>query len=260
MDRNESSGFDWSAIRAYYEVGHTRRECQARFGFSNGAWNRAVDRGGIVPRPRSSGARASGKREAVARLRAEGKTYVEIANELGLTKSTVAYHARRAGLPADERFSRRYDWRVVQSAIDDEGLSMRDCMRRFGFSRDAWGKAVKRGDLVPREWITPLDELLVAGPSEIAATSSVGLSVPVSRRSAVRTAASRSGLAGHSACSCTTGTATAKTTGWRTWSSYARTVIRRPRPMAGATDIAVRTSPSLRNPAKGLLRQPSAAL
>jgi HNH endonuclease len=164
VDGNESSGFDWPAIRAYYEVGHTRRECQARFGFSNGAWNRAVDRGDIVPRPRSSGGRASGKRKAVARLRAEGRTYVEIANELGLTKSTVAYHARRAGLPADERFSRRYDWRVVQSAIDDEGLSMRDCMRRFGFSRDAWGKAVKRGDLVPREWITPLDELLVAGP------------------------------------------------------------------------------------------------
>jgi hypothetical protein len=40
---------------------------------------------------------------------------------------------------------------------------MRDCMKRFGFSRDAWGKAVKRGDLVPKEWVTPLEELLVAG-------------------------------------------------------------------------------------------------
>jgi hypothetical protein len=86
-----------------------------------------------------------------------------IASELGLTKSTVAYHARRAGLPADSRFSRRYDWSIVQDAID-EGLSMRVCMERFGFSRDAWGKAVKRGDIVPREWITPIEELLVAGP------------------------------------------------------------------------------------------------
>lgn len=40
---------------------------------------------------------------------------------------------------------------------------MRECMRRFGFSRDAWSKAVKRGDIVPRDRVTPLDELFVAG-------------------------------------------------------------------------------------------------
>ncbi len=40
---------------------------------------------------------------------------------------------------------------------------MRQCMERFGFSRDAWGKAVKRGDIVPNEWVTPLEALLVAG-------------------------------------------------------------------------------------------------
>ena len=36
-------------------------------------------------------------------------------------------------------------------------------MIRFGFSRDAWGKAVKRGDNVPTDWVTPLEELLVTG-------------------------------------------------------------------------------------------------
>jgi hypothetical protein len=153
---------DWQAVRAYYEVGHTLAECQERFGFSSGAWSRAVERGELVPRPKSSGRRAGEKRENVARLRAQGRSYVEIARELGLVKSTVAYHARRSGLPADERFARRYDWSIVQAAVD-EGLSMRDCMKRFGFSRDAWGKAVKRGDLVPSEWITPLEDLLVAG-------------------------------------------------------------------------------------------------
>jgi 5-methylcytosine-specific restriction endonuclease McrA len=99
----------------------------------------------------------------VARLRAAGKSYVAIARQLGLAKSTVAYHARRSGLPADERFSRRYDWSIVQAAVDT-GLARRQCMRRFGFSRDAWSKAVKRGDIKPNEWITPLEELLVAGP------------------------------------------------------------------------------------------------
>src|SRR5690606_4890603 len=105
--------------------------------FSNGAWHRAVNRGEIVPRPKSTGVRASEKRAMVGRLRAQGKSYVAIAKELGLKKSTVAYHARRLGIPAEEKFARRYDWTVVQAMVD-EGLSMRECMRRLGLSRDAW--------------------------------------------------------------------------------------------------------------------------
>ena len=154
--------WDWVAIRAYYEVGHTRAECQGRFGFSNRAWQRAVERGDVVPRPKSSGLRASAKRALIGQLRAEGKSYVAIARELGLEKSTVAYHARRLGIPAMEKFARRYDWALVQTEIE-KGSSKRECMARFGFSSDAWGKAVKRGDLVPNEWVTPLHELLVAG-------------------------------------------------------------------------------------------------
>jgi len=79
-----------------------------------------------------------------------------------MTKSSVAYHARRLGIPANDTFARRYDWALVQAEVDG-GASMRDCMKKFGFCRDAWGKAVQRGDLVPNEWVTPLDELLVAG-------------------------------------------------------------------------------------------------
>jgi hypothetical protein len=153
---------NWSAVSEYYEFGHTRAECQERFGFSNGAWQRAVDRGDIVPRPRSSGLRAGEKRKVIARLRGQGKSYVAIARELNLTKSTVAYHARRLGMPADERFARRYDWSLVQAAVDT-GLTRRQCMKRFGFSADAWAKAVKRGDVVPNQWVTPIEELLVAG-------------------------------------------------------------------------------------------------
>jgi HNH endonuclease/Winged helix-turn-helix DNA-binding len=106
--------------------------------------------------------RAGDKRAKVGELRARGLSYVEIAKKLGLTKSTVAYHARRLGIPADERFARRYDWAVVQAAVDAD-MSVRQCMERFGFSRDAWGKAVKRGEVVPRQWVTPLAELLVVG-------------------------------------------------------------------------------------------------
>jgi hypothetical protein len=101
-------------------------------------------------------------RERVRKLRVEGLSYGQIARRLNLTKSTVAYHARRLGEPADDRFARRYDWAEVQREVD-QGASLRTCIQRFGFSRDAWGKAVKRGDLVPKDWITPIEELLVIG-------------------------------------------------------------------------------------------------
>jgi DNA-binding CsgD family transcriptional regulator/5-methylcytosine-specific restriction endonuclease McrA len=153
---------DWSAVRAHYEAGHTRTECQARFEFSNGAWNRAVQRGDVRPRPRSSGLRASAKREAVARLIAEGKSYSQISAELGLAKATVAYHARRAGVPVDEKASRRYDWAEVQAAYDS-GLSVRGSAAKFGFCHASWNAAVKRGAIKPRPQVMPLEEFLVAG-------------------------------------------------------------------------------------------------
>jgi DNA-binding CsgD family transcriptional regulator len=155
--------YDWDAIRAYYDEGHSARECRERFGFTAGAWDSAVSRGEIVPRAQRDPAKHSHTtRKTVARLLSRGVSQAEIARELALSKGTVAFHVRSLGISPDKRFSRRYDWSAVQAAID-EGLSMRDCMERFGFSRDAWGKAVKRGDIVPGEWITPLGELLVAG-------------------------------------------------------------------------------------------------
>jgi 5-methylcytosine-specific restriction endonuclease McrA len=156
------SKFDWKAIRDYYDAGRTRQDCQDRFGFSNGAWNRAADRGDIDPRPKSSGLRASEKRALVGELIAAGKSYSRIAADLGLTKSTVAYHARRLGIPVDERASRRYDWDEVQVAYDS-GLSVRDCMKRFGFTSSSWTKAVQRGAVIPRPQAMPLEELLVEG-------------------------------------------------------------------------------------------------
>jgi hypothetical protein len=107
-------------------------------------------------------ARASKRREAVGRLRAKGLTYARIAKELGLTKSTVAYHARRLGIPVDEKAARRYNWIAVQAAID-EGVSMTNCMRKFGFCRASWQDAIRRGAIVPRSHLIPLTDLLVVG-------------------------------------------------------------------------------------------------
>ena len=42
---------DWPAIQAFYDEGHSLRECQASFVFSTASWYQAVQRGAIVPRP-----------------------------------------------------------------------------------------------------------------------------------------------------------------------------------------------------------------
>jgi DNA-binding CsgD family transcriptional regulator len=101
-------------------------------------------------------------RERVAQLLAEGHSRGEIARRLDVSKSTVSYHARRLGLPVDARGARRYDWGVVQR-YHDEGHSVRACQERFGFSRQTWWAAAKRGAIVPRPHLLPLERLLAVG-------------------------------------------------------------------------------------------------
>ena len=90
-----------------------------------------------------------------------GMSRSAIARTLGLSKSTVSYHARRLGHPVDERGARRYDWAAVQRYYD-EGHSVRDCIDRFGFSRYTWHAAVQRRAIVPRAHPMPMEQLLVA--------------------------------------------------------------------------------------------------
>jgi len=100
-------------------------------------------------------------RKRVAELLTAGLSHIEIAREIGLTKSTVAYHARRLGVPVDDRCARRYDWAEIQRYYD-QGHSVTECQEHFGFARAAWNAAVKRGSVVGRPRKLPLDQLLVA--------------------------------------------------------------------------------------------------
>ena len=101
-------------------------------------------------------------RASVARLHREGWSASRIADELGLARSTIAYHLRQLDVPADERFRRRYDWEAVQ-AYYDEGHSGRECIRHFGFSAETWHAAKRRGDIVTRPRVMSVEEL-VLGP------------------------------------------------------------------------------------------------
>jgi len=107
-------------------------------------------------------AREVDTRERVAALLAQGLGKNAIARELGLSRSTVSYHARRLGEEVDSRCARRYDWEEIQRHYD-AGHSVRDCQDRFGFSRQTWHAAVNRGAVTARPHGLPLDELLAPG-------------------------------------------------------------------------------------------------
>jgi transposase-like protein len=158
---SKSRSHDWDAIRHYYEQGHTVRQCCGRFGLSARAWQLAV-RGGLLPTPPKRRLLASEKRALIDRMFQGGYSQAMIAAELGMSKATVGYHARRFGLPVRDDFARRYDWAEVQRAYD-AGASVSECARRFGFCKASWTQAVARGDVVARPRRLPLDELLIRG-------------------------------------------------------------------------------------------------
>jgi DNA-binding CsgD family transcriptional regulator len=101
-------------------------------------------------------------REEVQLLLAAGLSRAEVARRLGLSRSTVTYHAGRLDLDIDEGPARRYDWAEIQRYYD-LGHSVRECERRFGFSSYSWSAAVKRGAVVPRPVAMPIEELLAPG-------------------------------------------------------------------------------------------------
>ena len=160
--KDEREPIDWSAVREYYDGGHSMRECKVRFGFSNYAWDKAVTAGLIVPRQNPRKRWKHETRAAVRVLLERGLTQSEIAFELGLSKPTVSYHVRQLGVPRDERASRRYDWETIQEAYDS-GLSARECRAKFGCSRSAWDSAIRAGRLRVRSHLIPMEVLLSNG-------------------------------------------------------------------------------------------------
>lgn len=154
---------DWDLVRRYYGSGYTKRQCQSVFGFTDWDWHAAVGRGDVEPRV-GDVARASEKRALIESLRNQGLSYKEITKRTGIPKATIAYHLRRKGVPADDKASRRYDWVQVQAAIDS-GMRVDQLVERFGFARATYHDAVKRGDIRARQWMIPMDRLLVVGRS-----------------------------------------------------------------------------------------------
>jgi DNA-binding transcriptional ArsR family regulator len=101
-------------------------------------------------------------RREIERLLRQGVRRSEIAKQVGVSRPTVTYHAKRLGFPSDRRFAVQYDWAEIRHAYDS-GLSISECKDRFGFCSQTWYDAVERGDIVPRPSSMPIAELCVAG-------------------------------------------------------------------------------------------------
>jgi transposase-like protein len=130
----------------------SERRAQVRHGSATRAAARHTATGG------AANVQASTKDE-VLRLLATGCSRAEVARRLDVSRATVSYHARRAGMPIDDRAARRYDWKLVQ-AYYDAGHNVRECVERFGFSSATWSSAVRRGDAVARPKEMPIEKLL----------------------------------------------------------------------------------------------------
>lgn len=98
----------------------------------------------------------------MARLLAQGLSQAEIATELGVSRPTVCFHARKLGVPLRAELARRYDWEAIR-VYYDEGHSARECREKFGFSRNAWADAIARGVIEARPRSQPLETLMVRG-------------------------------------------------------------------------------------------------
>ena len=97
-------------------------------------------------------------RSLVAALLRAGLSQARIAHVLGISKSTVCYHARRLDRPSNPRCARRYAWDEIQRYYD-AGHSVRECQERFGFAKAAWSGAVRRGAVAPRSQAMELTTL-----------------------------------------------------------------------------------------------------
>lgn len=160
------SNIDWPAVRNFYDAGNTVEACKRRFGFTSATWEAALCRGDVVPRPaRTQGLAIGVTRKRVAMLFEHGFGPKEIAVQLGISTPTVCYHARKLGISPQEPASRRYDWEEIRQAYEG-GLSVRQCMAKFGFSTSAWADAVARKAVRPRPKEMPLELLLVVGRAQ----------------------------------------------------------------------------------------------
>jgi hypothetical protein len=88
----------------------------------------------------------------------DGKSYTDIAKEVGVAKSTISYHAKCLRLPRS--IVKKYDWVAIQE-YHDAKHTYSECKKKWGFASRSWEKAVQRGAIVPNDFRLSLEQMLV---------------------------------------------------------------------------------------------------
>ncbi len=93
--------YDWPAILAYRQAGHTLAECQEQFGFTIDAWYKAIGRGVIDPgQSTNRGGRFRYDWAAVQCYYDEGHTYRECRMRFGFAAESWRNAVRRGDVNA----------------------------------------------------------------------------------------------------------------------------------------------------------------
>jgi 5-methylcytosine-specific restriction endonuclease McrA len=96
--------YAWKAIQAYYDAGHGFVECRNKFGFTHGAWNKAIKRGILIATPTLF--RDRRRRYDWAAVQAyydEGHTYRECREKFGFCAEAWTKAVKRGELKAKAR-------------------------------------------------------------------------------------------------------------------------------------------------------------
>ena len=101
--------------------------------------------------------------DAIQAYHDDSHGFADCSRRFGFSYAAWAKAVRRGSLrlapsPFDDR-RRRYDWVEIQSPYNG-GASYRQCKAKFGFHAAAWSKAVRRGDIKPRNSAKTLLEVL----------------------------------------------------------------------------------------------------
>jgi DNA-binding CsgD family transcriptional regulator len=101
-------------------------------------------------------------KQEVLDLIAQGKTYKEISEQLGITKASISYH--KNGIGSNIIANSRKDWAAIQSYFN-EIKNVSKTLDYFALDQATWYKAKKRGQLVyPEECLSgkrfTIDELI----------------------------------------------------------------------------------------------------
>lgn len=100
---------------------------------------------------------------AIQKYHNAGQGFTECSKRFGFTYQAWRKALKRGSLSlpsslfSDRR--KKYDWSAIRTHYD-EGASYRQCKAKFGFHAAAWSKAVRRGDIVPRNQAKTIFEVL----------------------------------------------------------------------------------------------------